>query len=229
MTSWTERPLACADLETTGIVIGTDRVVTAYNGRINGADVTPRRWLADPGIDIPAAATEVHGITTEYARKHGRPHTDVIAEVVDDLYQIWDAGHVIAVFNGGFDFSMLASHHPGFEIRGPIFDAYVVDKHFDKWRKGRRKLVDVGAHYGVRPETAHDAEGDALVAARLAWKMPRVYPELARYTPDELMTAQTDWYREQAYSFIDYLRRHNKPFTDVQTSWPLYTPKVHAA
>ncbi|MFE2999781.1 hypothetical protein ACFXG4_32870 [Nocardia sp. NPDC059246] len=56
-----------------------------------------------------------------------------------------------------------------------------------------------------------------------------LHPDLARYTAAELMAAQARWYREQAYSFIDCLRRHDRPFTDVQTTWPLYSPKAEAA
>lgn len=221
MTSWTDQPLAAFDLETSGVDIFSDRIVTACVVRIDGGEVQPRNWIADPGIPIPAEATAVHGISTEYAQKHGRPHSDVVSEVVAELYACWNEGRGIAVFNGCFDFSMLATHVPDFDARGLIVDAHVLDKQVDRYRKGSRKLSAVMIQYGMRLDDAHDAEADALAAARLAWKLPRVYPALAALTTSELMQSQAAWYREQAESFRDYLRRQGKPHDDVSTDWPI--------
>ncbi len=223
MGSWTEMPLACVDTETTGTDVSTDQIVTAFVGRVDGSVVRRRHWVAQPSISIPAEATAIHGVDDEYVRKHGRPHKGVVTEIVNELYACWSEGRVVAVFNGAFDFSLIATHAPGFEIRGPIFDAFVADKHYDRFRKGSRKLSAVMIAYGMRLDDAHDAEADAVAAARLAWKLPRVYPELATYTASELMTHQADWYREQAYSLIDYLRRNDRDFSDVRTAWPVAT------
>jgi DNA polymerase-3 subunit epsilon len=216
-------PLACVDTETTGTDVFNDRIVTAFVGRIDGPDVRRRHWVAQPGIPIPAEATAVHGIDDGYVRKHGRPHKGVVTEIVNELYACWSEGRAVAVFNGAFDFSLIATHAPDFEIRGPVFDAFVVDKQFDRFRKGSRKLSAVMINYGMRLDDAHDAEADAVAAARLAWKLPRIYPELATYTAAELMDLQQVWYREQAESFIDYLQRQGKPFDDVRTEWPIQT------
>lgn len=229
MTKWTELPLAVYDSETTGTDTSSDRIVTAYLGRITDGAVTGRTWIANPGIPIPAAATEIHGYNDEYVRKHGRPHSDVVAEIVAGLYDIWAEGRVLATYNGSFDLSLLATWHPGFEIRGPVFDGFVIDKQYDRYRKGSRKLSAVCIHYGVRLDDAHDAESDAVGAGRLAWKLPRVYPHLATLTASELMTAQAQWSEEQAYSLIDYLRRNDRPFDDVRTEWPIHTKKAQAA
>jgi DNA polymerase-3 subunit epsilon len=223
LNSWTEMPAAAFDLETTGIDVFSDRVVTGCIPRIDGADVRCNRWIADPGIPIPAEATAVHGITTEYAQKYGRPHADVVSEIVDELYACWNEGRYVATFNGCFDVSLIHTYRPDFEVRGLIVDASVLDKKYDKYRKGSRKLSAVCINYGMRLDDAHDAEADAVAAARLAWKLPRVYPQLADHTAAELMDLQQVWYREQAESFIDYLQRQGKPFGDVRTEWPIQT------
>ncbi|WP_068059160.1 exonuclease domain-containing protein [Nocardia xishanensis] len=214
-------PLAAFDLETTGISVESDRIVTASIVRIDGGDVRARNWIAHPGIPIPPASTEVHGITDEYVEKHGRPHADVVSEVVSELYACWAEGRCVAVYNGSFDLSLLATHAPDFEVRGLVVDGFVLDKHYDKYRKGSRKLSAVCIHYGIRLDDAHDAQADATAAARLAWKLPRVFPELAAYTASDLMRAQESWYREQAHSLIDYLRRNDRPFEDVRADWPI--------
>jgi DNA polymerase-3 subunit epsilon len=221
VTSWTDMPTAAFDLETSGTDVLNDRIVTGCLARIDSGDVHCRRWIADPGIPIPAEATAIHGISTEYAQKYGMPHQAAVHEIVNELYAAWSEGRYIAVYNGAFDFSMIATYAPDFEIRGPIFDARVIDRQFDRFRKGSRKLSAVCIHYGVRLDDAHDAEGDALAAARLAWKMPRLYPAIAQLTPDELMTKQAHWYREDAYRYIDWCRRNDRPFDDVPTEWPI--------
>lgn len=75
------------DLETTGVDVETDRVVTAHVGVLDaqGRQVAARSWLTDPGIPIPEGATAVHGISTERARREGRPPHEVVAEVVAAL------------------------------------------------------------------------------------------------------------------------------------------------
>lgn len=53
-----------------------------------------------------------------------------------------------------------------------IFDPMVLDRAFDKWRKGSRKLVDLAAFYGVPVElNAHDAEADCRMVGRVAAKI----------------------------------------------------------
>ena len=67
--TWLENPMVGFDTETTGISTTNDRIVTAALITRTGSDVALRTWLIDPGVPIPAAASAVHGITTEYARR----------------------------------------------------------------------------------------------------------------------------------------------------------------
>ncbi|MEN9660733.1 MAG: hypothetical protein RLZZ443_662, partial [Actinomycetota bacterium] len=67
--AWANR-IAVFDTETTGLDLREARIVTACvleldaNGQPVGDAV---EWLADPGIEIPQVAADVHGVTTEYA------------------------------------------------------------------------------------------------------------------------------------------------------------------
>ncbi|TDP29897.1 exonuclease domain-containing protein [Nocardia ignorata] len=231
MTSWTELPLAAFDLETTSPDPHTARIVTACVLRIDGGDVTRRHWVANPGVPIPAEATEIHGYTDEYVSKHGRPHDDVVAEVVTELQAVWQEGRALAVYNGSYDLTLLAAQDAEFTIGGLVVDPFVLDKQYDRFRKGSRKLSAVMIHYGMRLDDAHDAEADALAAARLAWKLPRTFPHLAEFTADELMERQTHWYREEAHRFRDYLRRNDRDHSGVRTQWPIQAtnPESEAA
>ncbi|MUH43295.1 MAG: 3'-5' exonuclease, partial [Actinobacteria bacterium] len=62
------------DLETTGTDVVSDRIVSAALVEMDSHSVVKQRdWLVDPGIDIPAQSTAVHGISTEQVQRDGRP------------------------------------------------------------------------------------------------------------------------------------------------------------
>ncbi len=67
---WAEN-LAVFDTETTGIDTSQARVVSCSVALLSGNGEVSERydWLIDPGIEIPEAAANVHGITTEVARE----------------------------------------------------------------------------------------------------------------------------------------------------------------
>ena len=219
---WFERPLCAFDTETTGPKPKQDRLVTACVARIDGAAVQLHNYIADPGIEIPAEATEVHGVTTEYARTHGRPHHEVVREVAKDLEKAWKQGYVVTAYNAAFDLTLIQKHVPGFKIGGLVIDPYVIDRELDKYRRGGRKLTDVCAHYGVKQVDAHQAEGDALAAARLAWKMTRsVYPILTIVGEDQMMTYQADWHQARQRDFAQYKARRKEPVHDISFGWPI--------
>lgn len=74
-------------------------------------------------------------------------------------------------------------------------------------------------HYGVKQEEAHTASGDAITAARVAWRIAARNPHIARMSPTELHAFQVKARRDQARSYADYRRGQgdNRP---VDGSWP---------
>ena len=169
------------DLETTSANPKEARIVTSALVRIDGRDVQKVEHLADPGIEIPEEATNVHGITTEKARAEGRPHEEVLKDTVEAIKAAWEDGLTLIVYNAAFDLTVLRSLTGDFTVTGPVYDPYVIDRVSDKWRKGKRTLGAVCEHYGVELGNAHEATADALAAARVAWKQVRQhYPNLAQ-------------------------------------------------
>ncbi|MEU3016427.1 MULTISPECIES: exonuclease domain-containing protein [unclassified Nocardiopsis] len=229
-TAWHTRPMAAFDVETTGLDVEGDRIVTAALWRIDPAhrskEVTT--WFADPGIEIPAEATEIHGVTTEQARAEGRPAADVVPEIAAALEAVVSEGLPVVVYNAPYDLTLLdrelALHRPGrpLKVQPLVVDPLVLDKRVDTFRRGSRKLVDVCAHYRVplAQEEAHGAAADALAAARLAWRIATAHPEIAEMTAEELHAAQVAWKAEQSASFQEYLRRRD-PDAVVDGSWPM--------
>ena len=84
MDRWTSGEVLGFDFETTGVDRFTDVPVSYALVYVVGGIVV-RSWsgLIDPGREIPAEATEVHGISTEQARDEGMPLRDAIALVTD--------------------------------------------------------------------------------------------------------------------------------------------------
>jgi DNA polymerase-3 subunit epsilon len=225
--SWIDGPMCAVDTETTGVDVETARIVTACTASVGGGfppDV--QTLLVNPGIDIPAEATAIHGITTEHARQHGQKPAEAVESVVGDLHRAWTAGVPVVGYNVSYDLTVLdreSRRHLGqpLDVTGPVVDPLVIDRYLDRFRKGSRKLTAACEHYKVRLDGAHDASHDALAAARLVWRLPRVFPELALYDLDTLTEAQATWHAQWARSFADYLRAKGTTDDLPGEAWPI--------
>ncbi len=225
--SWLTR-VGVFDLETTGVDVTRDRIVTAHVGVLDarGREIAARDWLADPGVVIPEGATAVHGITTEHARSHGRPAAEVVAEITHALRVLMAQGVPIVAYNASYDFSLLAHEarrHGVPELVGPapVIDPLVIDKAYDRYRRGKRTLEIVAMHYAVALDGAHDASADAVAAGRVAQALARRFP--LPDSPLELHTRQIGWARDQAASLSEYFVRIGRldPDDVLDGSWPV--------
>ncbi|GAB2458841.1 DNA polymerase-3 subunit epsilon [Conyzicola lurida] len=219
--------LGVFDLETTGIDVETSRIVSAHVGVIgpDGAVLEERAWLADPGIEIPAQASAVHGITTERARAEGRPAAEVVAEIIAELEALVARGIAITIYNAPYDLSLL--HHEA--VRHgvaplheplPIIDPLVLDRAVDRYRKGKRTLEAAALVYGVDLTDAHDAGADAVAAGRIAQALAGRYGDQLDIDGADLHALQVGWCAEQSASFQDYMRRTKDPTFTASGAWP---------
>lgn len=220
--------LAVFDLETTGIDIDTCRIVTAHVGVIgpDGEVMEQRQWLVDPGVEIPTAATLIHGVTTERARLEGLAAAQAVVEIIDALRDAATRGLPIVAYNAAYDLSVLHREaerygHEAFRGPGHVVDPLVIDKAVDRFRRGKRTLTAACEHYGVELLSAHDAGADAIAAGRVAQAIARAFPELAACAVAELHARQVDWSREQAESYQDWRRRNGEPEFTSSGAWPL--------
>ncbi|MFI5687839.1 exonuclease domain-containing protein [Streptomyces sp. NPDC051636] len=225
---WHRGPLASFDTETSGLNIATDRIVTAALVRPNGQVL---EWLSDlDGAEIPTAASDIHGVTTEHAHAHGRPAKQVIEEIADALAGELSAGRAaLIVMNAPFDLSLLDAECVRHGVPTvadrigavqPIVDPLVLDRAADKFRKGRRNLGSLAAHYGVALTDAHQAHADALAALDVARAIAEKYPDLqvpARVLHGWQVTMHERW----ATNYQGLLRRSGKPDAVVDGAWPL--------
>ena len=102
-----------------------------------------------------------------------------------------------------------------------MLDPLIIDKQFDRFRKGKRTLVAVAAHYGVEIGNAHDAGEDAIASGKVMQHLARKYAEKLPGDIDEIHAAQTGWARAQAESFQEYMRRVRDPNFVAEGDWPV--------
>lgn len=225
---WMSR-IGVFDLETTGVDVERDRIVTAHVGVLDraGRALASHSWLADPGMAIPAGASAVHGITTEMAQREGRPARDVVAEVRNRLSELFAEGIPVVAYNAPFDFSLLRHecerHGIAPLVPAPVLDPLVLDKAFDRYRRGKRTLDLVAAHYAVDLQGAHEASADAEAAGRVALAIAQRFGEDFPGTAMEVHTAQIGWARDQADSLTEYFVRIGRlsPGQSLAGDWPV--------
>ncbi len=235
--AWYRRTIVGFDLETTGTDPTEARIVTAalvYHRGDGAIGPESRHWLVDPGIPIPAAATAVHGITTEHAREFGAPAEIAVSQIIDALDEVWLAGLPMVVFNAAYDLTVVAAGaarhglaelpaRPGWPA-ACIIDPLVIDREVDRYRRGKRTLQAAATHYRVPAEHAHSADGDAVSACLLARAIAADHPVIGNSHPVMLHAAQARWAGGWAARFEAYLRSRGEAGAVIDGRWPLRAP-----
>ncbi|WP_033307389.1 exonuclease domain-containing protein [Streptomyces iakyrus] len=226
-TSWHRGPLASYDCETNGVDIHTHRIVSAALIHPNGQTT---HWLSDlDGAEIPKAASDVRGISTEHARAHGRPAKQVVDQIAHALTGELAGQAALVVMNAPFDLSLLdvECHRHGVatvaERLGtaiaPVVDPLVLDRAADRFRRGKRTLEALAAHYGVPLTDAHTADADAGAALDVACAIAEKFPDLQ--VPAEVLHGwQVQWHARWAQDFEAHLKQSGKA-ASIDGSWPL--------
>jgi DNA polymerase III subunit epsilon len=152
------KPLAFIDLETTGVNLGTDRIIEIAIVKIlvDGTRSIKRK-LINPGMPIPPASSEIHGITDEMVKD-----APSFKQVAQELKQMLDGCDLAGYNSNRFDIPLLVEEFLRAEID------------FDM--KGRKMLDVQQVFYKMEPRTlgaayqfycgkildgAHSAEVDA--------------------------------------------------------------------
>lgn len=235
---WSRAKALCGmDTETTGVSVWTDRIVTAAV-----VDVQPQarpvmhRWVIDPGVDIPAEAAAIHGWTTDRIRSHpdAREPAEALFEIGGMVALNVRRGVPLVLFNAVYDLTLFEvecvrhqvptlADRLGRKTWGPVIDGMVIDKAMSR-RKGKRRLGDVCAFYGVALPGAHDSSVDALAACRLVPVLVERYADkLAGFTAEQLHNEQVAWRRAQQADFREWLLRQDssKDVSDIRPEWPV--------
>jgi DNA polymerase III subunit epsilon len=223
---WHTGLLGSYDCETTGTDPFEARLVSAAFVTSAGER---HEFLVDPGVEIPAEAAAVHGISTERARAEGVAPEVGLEEIASLLAAHLSAGAPLVVFNAPYDLTLLEAELTRHELKplrdrvpaiAPVIDPLVIDRALDRYRKGSRTLEAQCGHYGVTIENAHDACADAVAALEVARVQAARFPELAQASLSDLQTRQASWKAAAEQSFAAYKARVGEPFV-AEPGWPL--------
>lgn len=158
---WHEGRMVGFDLETTGISVFEDRIVTAaIVHHAPGQRPRALTWVINPGIPIPTEASDVHGWTTERLTQHLGTREAVritngsdtqplsreaaLFEIAAQCATTMAAEAPLVAANASYDLSLLETElvRHGIDpltsrpsgIRG-VVDPMVIEKQFDPFRK----------------------------------------------------------------------------------------------
>jgi DNA polymerase-3 subunit epsilon len=162
------------DLETTGLNLNRDRVVSAaayrvVDGRIALGDVFSS--LVSPGRDIPSSAVKIHGIVPSMVDE-----APSFAEVFEKFLGYLGTD-ILVGYHVGFDLHFLNIHMRqahGFPVQNLVLDAQSMCRkvcfppHLRSYAgrlKGSQDLDTVAGHFDIEIQERHTALGDALATA----------------------------------------------------------------
>ena len=232
MTSWPDGPFLGFDTETTGVDVGRDRIVTAALVRRDATGTSVRTWIIDPGVEIPAPAAAIHGVSTRRARAEGAPPARALEEIAEEIARAQREGVPLVAYNAAFDLALLERElrrHglvPLAERLGhdcmPVIDPLVLDRALDPGRQGRRTLGDLCLHYAVADGAdLHTAEVDVVATLDVLGRIAARYPDLAGRTLTELHDWQVVHHRTWAEGVRTARAERGASGPGPDTGWPM--------
>ena len=222
-----KKPLAFIDLETTGINLGTDRIVEIAIVKIlTDGTRSVKRKLINPGIPIPKASSDIHGITDEMVKD-----APLFKQVAQELKQMLDGCDFAGYNSNRFDIPLLMEEF----LRAQVdFDMK------------NRKLLDVqNIFHKMEPRTlgaayrfycnktldgAHSAEVDASATHEILEAQLEKYADLGNTLDSILKVIGEDQVVDFARRFVmengievfNFGKYKGRPVADVLKTEPQY-------
>lgn len=228
--SWHEKRLIGFDIETTGLDISRDQIISAAIVLVGDNKLQENYdFLIKPTIEVPAEAIKLHGISQADIDRGSDP-AEAIKEMNTILAREMNLGGTLVIFNSVFDLTILLrqSKELGLPLltelvdkdQFKIVDPLVIDRAANKNRPGRRNLQTLCRHYRVKFDfnNAHTADVDAIAAARLAWKMASLHKEL-QIEPVDLFNKQAGSALNQAKELRNHFESQGRDVF-VSLDWP---------
>ena len=168
-----KKPLAFLDVETTGLDLVNDRIISIAIIKLLpiGGSIT-RSYFIHPERKIPRRATLINGITNKKVAKSPKFH-----EIALGLSQFL-SGCDLAGFNStNFDIPILSEHFSRCNIDFPEFNAQFIDI-CNIYRKKERRTLTTGYRFYCDKELndAHDALADTRASYEIFLAQLEKYP-----------------------------------------------------
>jgi len=169
------RPLAIIDLETTGVNLGTDRIIEiAIVKVLPDCKRMVKRKLINPEVPISQGSTDIHGITNEMVKD-----APTFRQVANELKQFLDNCDLAGYNSNRFDIPMLVEEflRIGMDFDGKGRKLLDVQKIFHMMEQ--RTLSAAYRFYCNKElEGAHGAEADASATWEVLVAQVVKYPQL---------------------------------------------------
>ncbi|NVK53124.1 MAG: ribonuclease H-like domain-containing protein [Flavobacteriaceae bacterium] len=170
-----EKPIVFFDLETTGINIGTDKIVEISILKVHpNGNKESNTWLVNPEVEIPKEASDIHGITNE--KVVTEPTFKELAPKVSEMIKGCD----LAGFNSNrFDIPLLAEELMRAGIDFDMKDRKAIDVQAIFHKKEQRTLSAGYQFYcGKELVGAHGAEADTNATYEILLAQIEKYDDL---------------------------------------------------
>ena len=169
------KPLAFIDLETTGVNLGSDRIIEIAIVKVlaDGTRTTKRK-LINPGMPIPKASSDVHGITDEMVKD-----APSFSQVAQELKQMLDGCDLGGYNSNRFDIPLLVEEFLRAQVEFDMKGRRLIDVQQIFYKMEPRTLSAAYQFYCQRTlENAHSAEADVVATVEILEAQVKRYPEL---------------------------------------------------
>jgi DNA polymerase-3 subunit epsilon len=192
-----KKPLAVIDLETTGVNLGSDRIVEIAIVRIQ-IDGTRqiKRKLLNPEIPISAVSRDLHGISNEMVKD-----APTFKQAANEIKQFLDNCDLAGYNSNRFDIPLLAEEFLRVGLEFDFSHRRLVDVQKIFHMMEQRTLSAAYKFYcNKNLEGAHGAEVDAVATWEILQAQMEKYPQLGS-TVETIITCVGD------DSIVDFARR----------------------
>ena len=170
-----ERPLVFFDLETTGVNIGTDRIVEiSYYKVFPNGNAEGKTLRVNPGMHIPEEASAVHGIYDEDVKDCPR-----FEQIAPEIAQVIADSDLAGYNSNFFDVPLLAEELLRAKVQVDLKAKKLVDA-FQIFRKNEpRNLTAAYKFYCNKDlEGAHSANADTMATYEVLLAQLERYDDL---------------------------------------------------
>jgi DNA polymerase III subunit epsilon len=177
------KPLASIDLETTGVNLGTDRIVEiAILKILPDGSRSVKRKLVNPEMPIPKTASDVHGITNEMVKD-----APTFKQVAHELKQMLDGCDIAGYNSNRFDIPLLMEEFLRVQVDFDMKGRKMVDVQKIFHQMEQRTLSAAYKFYcNKNLDGAHSAEADATATYEILEAQTARYPALGN-TVDSIL------------------------------------------
>jgi len=222
-----KKPIAFIDLETTGINLGTDRIVEIAIVKIlTDGSRSVKRKLINPEMPIPKNSSDVHGITDEMVKD-----APTFRQVAHELKQMLDGCDLAGYNSNRFDIPLLMEEFLRAQVEFDMKNRKLLDVQNVFHKMEPRTLGAAYRFYCNKIlEGAHSAEVDASATLEILEAQLERYPELGNSVDsvlkligeDQIVDFARRFVMENGVEVFNFGKFKGRPVCDVLKAEPQY-------